>query len=227
MAKVLVIKYLHMPPTQPTPNYGPTMPIPTTPQDSTQYDFIVNNMPKSPYVQGSGTSMKTRIALVVGGIAVLGILIWVFIAATHKPATINPATLLSLAQKQTELARISQSPALNAVQQPTQNFAETMYLTLTTHKVQFTDFLTHHGGKQPSTKQLSVTKNDQTDTALKNAQATGTYDATYISVAQTQLNEYEQSLSQAYAASKSTSERQLLQDAYTQAQLLTTMSNQH
>lgn len=228
MPKALVIKYLYMPPTQPTPNYGPTMPIPSTPQDSSQYDFIMNNMPQPVmYGKGNSSSFKTRIALVVGGFIVLSVLALVFLSIMRKPTTINAATLLTLTQKQAELARISQAPGLNAVQQPTRNFAETTYLTLLTNKVQFIDFITSHHGSKPSSKQLEAARNTQTDSTLQDAQTTGTYDSSYISIAQTQLNEYEQSLSRAYAASKSASERQLLQDAYTEAQLLTTMGSQH
>ena len=203
------------------------MPIPTGPQDTSQFDFIMGSSQKHPTVGGGGgSSTKTRIALVVGGFVVLAVLIWVFISVLTKPTGTNTATLLSIAQEQTELARISQQPASTATQQATQNFAETAYLSLLTDQTQFVNYISTHGAPKPSTKTLSATKNAQTDTALQNAQTNGTYDSTYISTAQSQLAAYKQALSQAYAASKSTSERQLLKNAYDNAGLLVTMSSQ-
>ncbi|HEU4966252.1 MAG TPA: hypothetical protein VFT53_02095 [Candidatus Saccharimonadales bacterium] len=218
-----------MPPTQQTPNYGPTMPIPTGPQDTSQFDFIMGgsgqkHAPTAGF--GGSSSAAKRVGLVAGGFAVLGILVWVFVSVLMKPAGIDATALLAIAQKQTELARISQTPALNAVQQPTQNFAETTYLTMLTNQATFVAYIANHGTPKPTSKTLSATKNTQTDTSLQNAQAAGTYDTTYITTAKNQLTAYSQALAQAYASSKRTSERQLLQDAYNQAQLLVTMSAQ-
>jgi len=203
------------------------MPIPTGPQDSTQFDFITGGSSlKHSASMGTGGTATKRIALVVGGFIVLAIIGWVFISIVTKPVGIDPAALLDLAQKQTELARISQTPALTAVQQPTQDFAETTYMTMLTNQVAFVKYMGDHGATKPSNKTLNATKNSQTDTTLQSAQATGTYDSTYISIAKTQLTAYEQALSRAFSASKSTSERQMLQSAYTQAQMLVTMSSQ-
>lgn len=205
------------------------MPIPTGPQDTSQFDFITGGSGlKHTPAAGFGGSSSTgkRIGIVAGGLVVLAVLIWVFIAVITKPVGVNTAALLAIAQKQTELARISQAPANNAVQQPTQNFAETAYLTMLTNQTAFTTYIADHGAPKPSVKTLSATKNTQTDTDLQNAQAAGTYDNTYITTAKNQLTAYSQALAQAYASSKRTSERQLLQDAYNQAQLLITMSAQ-
>jgi len=204
------------------------MPIPTGPQDTNQFDFIMGPGQKhSPAASsGGGAPATKRIALVAGGFVVLAVLIWVFISAITKPTGVNTTALLAIAQQQTELARISQTPASNAVQQPTQNFAETTYLTMLTNQTAFVNYISTHGAPKPSSKTLSATQNAQTDTNLQNAQAAGTYDSTYVSTAKNQLTAYSQALAQAYASSKRASERTLLQDAYNQAQLLLTMSGQ-
>lgn len=202
------------------------MPIPTGPQDSGRFDFIMGGSTPHASGIGGGSSAKTRVAVAGGGFAVIAILAWVFISFLTRPAGIDTGTLIAIAQKQTELARISQTPALDASQQATQNFAETTYLALLTAQLQFVSYLQKHSATKVDSRTLSASKSAQTDTQLTNAKTTGTYDTAYIAIAQSQLAAYGQALAQAYAASKSTSERQLLKNAYDQTQLLSTMSRQ-
>ena len=78
----------------------------------------------------------------------------------------------------------------------------------------------------PSSSILQATRDPKTDATLKSAQGNGNYDQTYISITQSELASYEHNLKQAFAATKIIKERQLLEGAYQQAQLLVQQSNQ-
>lgn len=214
-----------MPPTQPNNGFGP---VNTTPPSlgPEPYDFIRNygtNKQRVPLL--SGTSLKNRILIVVGGVMVLLLLVWVFAAIVSRASNASAAALIALAQRQTELARISQQPVQRATAAATQTFAVTTQLSLLTDQQTFVSFLSHHG-ISVSAKTLQATANAQTDAALQTAQTAGTYDQTYISIAQSELTSYEQALKQTYTSAKNLSERQLLSQAYDNAKLLSQQSSQ-
>lgn len=187
-----------------------------------QYDFIMNpNKPKKTFV--SASSFKTRIIIAAGGGLALLIVALVLVSILGSSGSINTSALLVVGQKQNELARISQLPASNADQQQTQNFAATTRLTLLTDQQSLLNYLQARG-VTIDPKSLELTMNLQTDSALKNAQTDGTYDQTYLSIAQSQLNSYAQALKQAYAGTSGHNERLLLQNEYNNVQLLLTLS---
>jgi hypothetical protein len=210
-----------MPPQQ--PQYGR---VNTTAHGPEQYDFILNSgSGKKSGGRLTGASSASRVLIVVGGLLVLLLVAWVFLSFVTRSPKANTAALLAIAQKQTELARISQQPADTATQEPTRDFARTTQLSLLTEQLTFTAYLQKHSSKV-SNALLLATKNTKTDDALKQAQINGNYDQVYISTAQSQLASYEHALSQAITSAKLKSEKQLLQKAYAEAQLLTELSKQ-
>ena len=197
-----------------------------TPANNGQFDFIVN----ANHNAGSGffsanAPLKTRILVVAVGAAVLLTLALVLVAVLSRVGSINSADLVGIAQRQAELARISQTPVTSADAQPTRNFAATTMLSLVSEQQSIVHFLAQHG-TTVSAPVLQARKNTQTDTALKNAQTSGSYDQTYISLAQSQLQAYSQALKQAFQSAPTVAEKLLLQDAYNQAQLLIAQSSQ-
>lgn len=208
-----------------TPGQTPPPSMPAAPNNG-QYDFITNyGANNSGGLFSPNAPMKTRLLVVGGGAGLLLVLALLFFALLSRPAGLSASTFISIMQEQTELARISQLPAQNATAQPTQNFAATAQLSLLSERSVFVAYLQAHGSSV-TIKTLQLSKNLKTDQTLQAAQTSGTYDQTYLSIAQAQLTTYEHSLKQAFDASKSTSQRQLLNDAFVQAQLLLAQSKQ-
>jgi hypothetical protein len=211
-----------MQPQQPT--YPPGQaPIP---QNTGQYDFIVNTgNHRSGGLLSANTPMKTRIVVVAGGGVALLVLALLFFALLSNTGNNNNDALIAVAQRQAELVRISQQPVTQADQQATQNFAATTYTSLMSDEQVILHVLALHNAKV-SSSQLAARQNPQTDSQLASAKGSGTYDQTYLSIAQSQLNAYIQALKTAYTGAPTLGEKQDLKDAYDQAQLLVTMSSQ-
>lgn len=184
-----------------------------------QYDFIMGGSggPRGGF--SASSDMKTRLIIVIGGAVVLLIAAFVFISILSRSSQLDPQPLITLAQQQTELSRISERPALQAKQQPTENLAANTWLSLLTEQRQVAKFLEKHGTKLDN-KTLQATKNAKTDTELKTALTNGDYDQVYVSIAQAQLTTYARTLKQALQSATDPSERQLISTAYAHAQLL-------
>lgn len=217
-----------MPPQQPYYTPPPQPAVPPTPSQP-QYDFIMQPAPQSSgdlLTKFIGTSTSVRIAAAAGAVGVILIIIMLVAVILSGNNGLNTTALISVAQKQTELARISSDPSTSATQQPTKNFAATASLTLISDQQALVNFLSLHGSK-PSTSTLAASKSANTDSKLQDSQTNGTYDSTYLSIARTQLASYEKSLQIAAAGSKSKTEQQLLSAAYIHAQLLVEQSQSH
>lgn len=211
-----------MPPQQTvfTPGQAPT------PANNGQFDFIVNaNHGGGSSFFSANAPLKTRILIVAGGAAVLLTLALVLVAVISRAGSINSADLVNVAQRQAELARISQTPVTSADAQLTRNFAATTMLSLVSEQQTIIHFLAQNG-TAVSTQVLQARKDAQTDTALKDAQTNGSYDQTYLSITKTQLQAYSQALKQAFQSASTIDEKFMLQDAYSQAQLLLAQSSQ-
>jgi len=210
-----------MPPQQP---YGPTPPQ----AGPEQYDFIVNyDKQKQPkrLVNVNNSSLKNRLLVALGGGLLLILVAWILIALLSNSSQSPTAPLISIAQQQNELARVSLEAVQNASTQPTKNFAMTANLSLQSEQQTLLAFL-HNLGSNPTSSVLQATLNTKTDSTLKAALNTGAYDQTYVSIARLELSSYEYALQQAFASTKNLQEKQLLSTIYTQAQLLMQQSSQ-
>ncbi len=191
-----------------------------------QYDFIMQNANhNSGGLFSANAPIKTRILVVAGGCAILLVIALIFFAILSRPAGLSVSTLVGIAQKQTELARISQTPSENATGQAVQNFAATTRMTMLSERQIFVTFLQTHGSSVDP-KTLQATRSLKTDQDLLAAKSSGTYDQIYIAIAQAQLAAYEQSLKAAFNAATTQSQRKLLNDAYMHAELLIAESKQ-
>lgn len=198
----------------------------TPPSNTGQYDFIVNGSSHaSSGLFSANASLKTRILVVAIGSGLLLIAALLFAAIISRAGGINSSDLVGVAQRQMELARISQAPVTGADTQATQDFAATMMLSLISEQQVILHFLAQNG-TSVNGQVLQARQSSLTDKTLKNAQTSGTYDQTYISIAREQLQSYVQALKTAYHNAPTKAEQQLLQDTYDQAQLLITQSSQ-
>lgn len=208
-----------------TPGPSPAPPAyPTVPQTSNgQYDFI---MDAGGNPGGASSSMTKRILIVAGGALLLIIVAWIFMATAFKGASLDTASLITITQQQNELSRISADATKNAEAATTINFAANTELSLESSQSNILSFMKKNG-KKVDNKTLLLTKSTKTDTQLAEAKASGTYDAVYLEIAQSQLTHYSQSLKSAFNNASGSTERQLLSNAYSQAQLLLEQSKAH
>jgi len=200
-------------------------PSPVVQQSPNQYDFIVNYGKSQSNNWLVNAPLKTRLLVAGVGAVILLLIVWVGIALLTGSGNTDVSNVVILAEEQTELSRISQDPVANATQESTQNLAVTIQLSLSSDQQAFVSYLTGFGAA-PSPQVLATKQNKQTDAQLAAAKTAGTYDQTYISVAQQELTSYAKGLKQAYNASTDAKGRQLLNSAYEHAQLLLDMVNQ-
>ena len=216
-----------MPPQQ-SPGYTPA-PSPNlqpAPQHD-PYDFIVNydqRTGKRSPISGNRSTTNRALIAIVGAIFLI-VVIWIFLTILSNSSTINTTAAIGIAQRQTELARISKDPIDQAAAQPTKDFAATTQFTLLSEQQILVNFLQLHGAKVNTTV-LGADENKQSDSELLTAKANGDYDQTYITIAQSQLTSYELALKQAYTGSKNATERKLLSQDFNAAQLLLKFSTQ-
>lgn len=189
-----------------------------------QYDFIVNynHRPGANWLLQA--SMKTRIMIFAGGLLVLVLVAWIFIALLTASGNASAQNLTALAAEQAELARISQDPAQNATTEATQDLASTLRLSLLTDEQTFVGYL-NSVNAGPSADTLAQDLNHQTDAQLTSAKSSGTFDQTYASIAQQQLASYSSNLKHTFDSTSNATERQLLNTAYTHAQLLIALAS--
>lgn len=193
-------------------------------QNSGQYDFFMNpeNAPKRsllPSAPGGDSSFGKRIVVILGG-AVLLLIVGVVISSLLSGGGGNTSRLLTVAEDQTELVRVATLGTTSATATTTQNFSQSCALSIQSAQLQLTSFISSHGGGKPSSKTLALKQNSATDTALSNATASSSFDATYTSIMQTQLSAYKNDLNTAYKNANNSSEKQLLSSDYNDAQLL-------
>jgi hypothetical protein len=183
------------------------------------YDFILN--PDQPKKQrkmlGGGNSFIRTIIFIVAGTITLLIVAAIIINAL-APKKVTDKDLISLAQTQAEMMRISNQAGTQAKQQTTRNLASTVQYTMATQQKQTVDKLAAMGVKVQA-KQLALKQDATTDQKFTTAKATSTYDQTYTEIIQEQLTAYANTLKSLNDIA-SASERDRLSDYYQQTQLL-------
>lgn len=209
------------------PYYGPPQqPAPAplsgpTPPGQNPYDFIVNpGKPPRRNLFGGGASKVQRMAVLAAGAAVVLIIIIVIVNLIFGGGGGNAVADIKVAQDQTEIARVARLGVQQQdIGQAAKNVAITAQLTLASDQQQLIDYLQKNGVKI-SDKELAALQDPQADQQLSTADANSTYDSTFLSIMQTDLSKYQQTLNTAYQGSKSIDLRQLLRGQYDNAGLL-------
>ncbi|HSW37632.1 MAG TPA: hypothetical protein VLG37_04675 [Candidatus Saccharimonadales bacterium] len=196
------------------------------PKGQNPYDFIVNpaKPPKRSLLNG-GTSLATRLLLAAAGLFILVILVAVVLRFFNGGSGTSSSSLLSLAQTQNELIRVSDAGFQAAKDPSTKNLAITAKLGLQSDQQELVNYLKTHGTKVTANK-LGLLENKTTDQRLAAALSAGNYDSTFRNIMQSSLNSYSAALSRTYSATKNKATRQLLSDDYKAAQLLISQSQQ-
>lgn len=215
-----------MPPYQNQPPQNPQNQLPTPgpqPDPSGQpgqdpYGFFMEPpKPQKPSLLG-GNSIKQKI-LLFGGAAVILILILTVVAALMSGNKQEPLALLAVAQRQQEVIRLAEHGMKNTKVTTLQNFATTTKVSVTSAQKAVLAELQRQGVK-PKTKVLEMSKNVQTDQAFQTAIAANTYDTTFASTMQTELDTYHARLEDAASVAVTKTELAILQKQIKDTELL-------
>jgi hypothetical protein len=213
-----------MPPQNPYQPSSPPGPVPggSGPQpDPSQYEFIVN--PDTAPKKGPGGLSSKLIYVAIGGGALV-IIFFVIVLLSGGNKGLDPS-LVSVAQEQTEIARVAGLQSDNLTNSTTKGFALNTQLSMQTAQSDYLTFLSENGSGINS-KQLGGAQNSQTDATLASAQANGSLDSTLTSTLQDDLAQYQQTIKTAYGRTHAATTHQELQKLYDQAGLLLQQSKQ-
>ncbi len=183
------------------------------------YDFFLDPAAaqKKSFVKAPG-SMASRILMVIAGFAGLA-MIGVFAASMLFSTPDNSQNLLAIANDQQEIIRVSDLGSKSLDDTNLQNFAVNTTVTTQTSHQQLVKYLSETGTKVDP-KQLTQSKNPQTDTALEAAESANTFDSTFKGIMETTLKSYEAKLSQSIQAALTQQEKDVLQKQHDAVLLL-------
>ena len=182
------------------------------------YDFLnaTQAQPKRNFLGGGPKDRKLMSVLFV-----LGVIVIVFIAFSvfQNLTGKNYATYVSLAAKQTEIARIADIGVTKARTNSAKNYAATIRQTSQSERAQTLAFLKKKNQKVTE-KELAIQKNSATDKSLTTAEQTSTYDEKFISTINTLLIDYQKSVKSLPSTGLTASEKILVTNLKTDATVL-------
>jgi hypothetical protein len=186
-------------------------------QSGDPYGFIMNSPARPPK---QPLAMKARI-LVVGGGLILLIIIFVIVSSLLSSGQKAQRDIyVQLAQKQTEMIRISTIGSKKAKTLQAKSYAITTRVSLESSQKQTTALITKRGLKEKNlNKSLALSKNVKVDTELETAEKNNRFDETFMKIMETQLSDYQKLLNQA-ASGASANERKSLEAAFSQVAVL-------
>lgn len=180
------------------------------------YDFILSGAPKPKLsLVPKGGSQKQRIILVASGAIIILIIFVIVFSLIANSGDSGIKSLVSVAQTQTEIVRVSTAGTSQVRDPSILNFTENVSLGLTSSQIQTINYLTKHQ-KKISSKELALGQSASTNKKLSTAQETGNYDNTMLTTLQQELTAYQAQVIAAYKSTDVNSQKVLLQQLYTQ-----------
>ena len=153
--------------------------------------------------------MVTRVLVVVGGLFVLAIVAAIAISFLgNAGASFNKGAVLSVAQDQTEIARLSTTGAQDGVSDRVKNFSITTQLSMKSEQAEFQKYLASAGYKIDA-KQLLLKQDAAASTALADAKSSSTFDTAYTALMQKKFQTYQADLKAAYEGASEKAKQQL------------------
>ena len=165
----------------------------------------------------SGGGFLKRIWLVLAGLIVLAIIAAVALSALAPKS--NTASLVSIAERQQEIVRVSTAAIQLTTNPDAQNFVANVQASITSSQNQVLAYLAAHKVK-PKTATLAIDHSTQTDTTLATAATANDYDGAVTQNLSGQLQTYEQLLQSTYKQTTDPQVRVLLQADFNGASLL-------
>jgi predicted outer membrane protein len=182
---------------------------------NSQYDFIMN-VDKKPRLT---TGKKTRhllIIIIVLLIATGGAIAYSMLAGTGKSSTVN---LVSLAQKQTEIIRITDIATQKSANPDTKALASTIGYTATSNEIEL-EKLIKSGGTKLNAQTLAGARDTLADTKLNTAGLNNTFDPIFREVITAKLTDYQSALQEAFTQTSDANVKKFLSSSYDQITLI-------
>lgn len=194
---------------------------PPPPRPVTPYDFFMANQApeeKKGLLGKKGSGSPSKLVLIaVGGV---GLVVLLGIVALFLPKGETKLELVAVAQSQNETLRICNEGGKEAKLQSTRSFVTNCSLSLISEQRTLLAVMSRSGVATDEAT-LSAGRNAKTDSQLASAKSASNYDETFVNVAEAQLAIYSRSIQAAAAAPTATeTEKKVLSDQYTSAQLL-------
>jgi hypothetical protein len=174
---------------------------------------------KANLLPGGGSSTKSRILVVAGGVGVLlliGTLVSLFLSRGNVA---KKEQLTSIAKQQNELVRIADVGAKKARAQDAKNLAITTKLGLATEQKNLQAALKTQGVKV-SSGALDQAKKKRHDSALTVAEQTNRFDEAFLEIMRADLATYQKSLKAARAQASTKKFRDAMTIQYQKASIL-------
>lgn len=200
----------------PTP-VAPTPRAPGQGLESTPYDFILNS--KSSKLPGSsGAKGGPKLVYVaIGGVLLVVVL---FIVLSLGKGSGGSQELVSIAEQQTELARVAALNSDQLTSESAMDYAITTQLSMLTAQQTLLAYLKANGVSVDPSKLAQQATDPRTDAALTAAQANGSLDSTMTSELTTELDRYNATLRDVYQQSSSAQTQALLKGFFDDSNLL-------
>lgn len=171
-------------------------------------------------------SLDSKKLLFLGGAGlILVILIVVIASLLSSGGDSGTKQMVGLAQRQQEIARVADTGYTDISGQSVRNFTMASKLTMQSDETLLTNYLKQNGVKV-SPKELARGANSSSDAAIENAKATGSVDDTVQKLLTEQLESYRATIQQIYGNSQNANTMALLNQLYTNADLLLQQAKQ-
>lgn len=195
------------------PNGPSPAPPPMQSGGNNPYDFLYQQPPKKSFFGGG--DQKQRILIVAGGGVALLLLVVMLFSVLFGGSN-NGDQLLRVAQKQSELIRISDIAVQKSRTSTAKNLAITTSMSITSEQKSLTQVMS----PKPKPQQLALGKNAQTDILLTEAEQNNRFDEVYVTEIEKQLEEYQKLVKVAYDGASSKRVRDVLEAEYRNASVL-------
>jgi hypothetical protein len=160
--------------------------------------FMEPQKPSKGSLFGGGSN---KLFIIAGAVVALLVIVVVIVMASsaNKGKTDE---LLAVVQAQQEVIRVATDGTKNAHSTTLKNFANTTAVSLSSDQHQLLALMLKQGRKV-SPKELDLGKNSQTDKALSTAQAANTYDTTFATTMDAEIEDYQNKLDAAQKVASS------------------------
>ena len=204
------------------PNTPPAPPPMQQMPQNNPYEFITNpsQQQKSKLGLPGGKNDKLiRVVIILIAAVVLISLVMFVVNLLGSSQRKNVNQLVTVAQKQAELIRITEIGAKKAKTKEAKDLAITTQLTLISQQAALSDAVKKAGGKLDG-KVLVLGKDSKTDQLLTQAEQSNNFDEVFLEKLKSELTEYAQSVKNAYDTSTSAKTKEALEIQFKNAAIL-------
>jgi hypothetical protein len=188
------------------------MPPEQTPRQNQNdpYEFITSPQKQSKFRLNFGNTKGQRIIIVAVSFVLLIIIFFILSSILNSSSNAQKERLISLAQTQTEIIRVSELADKQSSDIDTRASAIITKMTVETD-LQETNLALERKGTELNSKALSLKENEGTDKELEDAFANNMFDEEFNTIIRQQLEDYQTLIQVAHASSSGTEKQNLAQ----------------